>query len=628
MPGANQTRSLQQGLQERIEASAHSGEVVDTTLATSERIISRVTDGVYREPWAAFRELVANAYDADASFVTIETNVPDFGEILVRDDGIGMDAKTLAYVLTRIGGSWKRTNNAAEYGTADQDDPEKSPGGRPFIGKIGIGMFAVAQLTQNFQIVTKKADGLRLSAHVQLATYDEARPPRDTDNKYVAGEVKITTEMVEGPEASSHGTSVILYSLRPAILKTLRSTQLWEAADVETSEGDAARARPKYHIGFAGPGGTAVGPKLPWSPDDSPGKRFARFCDSVGEISGAGSKLADLDFLDEYLRMVWKLSLSLPLPYLERHPFDLDGSSGLWFLDLPEKGRRSVDADLRERAVRDHFQLETREEDPGGGFSVMIDGVQISRPLRFPRTQLGLRSRIRRPVMMVGRTDKAFRERDLHRAGGNLSFEAYLYWNGQIVPKETRGVLIRIKEASGTLFDPTFLNYRVSEQSRLRQITAEIFVREGLDGALNIDRESFNQSHPHFLYVQRWMHRALRLLANRLKEQGAQELKLVRAAAKKAAHESLEDFVMGIWSGRLGIEADPPLPGGRLTDAMPKDIADVEIRWPKTTDDEEARRLQAFAIVLEAYGVLSNLTGEDRESLIAHIRDVYRGKAE
>ena len=50
----------------------------ETTLATSERIIARVTDGIYREPWAAFRELVANAYDADASYVVIETGQPEF----------------------------------------------------------------------------------------------------------------------------------------------------------------------------------------------------------------------------------------------------------------------------------------------------------------------------------------------------------------------------------------------------------------------------------------------------------------------------------------------------------------------------------------------------------------------
>ena len=101
-------------LEEEIRAGAASGESVEAPLATSERVIARVTDGIYREPWAAFRELVANAYDADASYVVIETDQPDFKRMTVRDDGIGMSPKTLAYVVTHIGGSSKRTAVGAD----------------------------------------------------------------------------------------------------------------------------------------------------------------------------------------------------------------------------------------------------------------------------------------------------------------------------------------------------------------------------------------------------------------------------------------------------------------------------------------------------------------------------------
>ena len=70
-------------LEANIRANADNRQPVNTTLATSDRIIARVTDGIYREPWAAFRELVANAYDADASYVVIETGQPDFHRITV-----------------------------------------------------------------------------------------------------------------------------------------------------------------------------------------------------------------------------------------------------------------------------------------------------------------------------------------------------------------------------------------------------------------------------------------------------------------------------------------------------------------------------------------------------------------
>ena len=101
-------------------------------------------------------------------------------------------------------------------------------------------------------------------------------------------------------------------------------------------------------------------------------------------------------------------------------------------------------------------------------------------------------------MMLIDKVDSAFKDEELERAGGQLSFEAYLYWNSQIIPKETSGVLIRVREASGTLFDRSFLNYQISEQNRLSQITAEIFVHTGLDSAINIDRESFKLQPPSF----------------------------------------------------------------------------------------------------------------------------------
>ena len=115
-------------LEGNIRANVGTCQPVETTLATSERIIARVTDGIYREPWAAFRELVANAYDADASYVVIETGQPEFERMTVRDDGIGMSPKVLAYVLKNIGGSSKRTAAGTELNIVHSSAHDLSPG--------------------------------------------------------------------------------------------------------------------------------------------------------------------------------------------------------------------------------------------------------------------------------------------------------------------------------------------------------------------------------------------------------------------------------------------------------------------------------------------------------------------
>src|SRR4051794_39987245 len=155
-----------------IRSSESSDEVVKTTLRTDARVIARVTDGIYRQPGSALRELISNAYDADATRVMIRTDRPRFGRIVVEDDGLGMTPEALVHMLYHIGGSTKRTRTGADLGVTSSTDPTRSPGGRSLIGKIGIGLFSVAQLTQAFQVITKVTnDRHRTVASVVLKQY-------------------------------------------------------------------------------------------------------------------------------------------------------------------------------------------------------------------------------------------------------------------------------------------------------------------------------------------------------------------------------------------------------------------------------------------------------------------------
>ena len=605
-------------LEADIRAKADTDFPVETTLATSERIIARVTDGIYREPWAAFRELVANAYDADASYVVIETGQPDFHRMTVQDDGIGMSPRTLAYVLKNIGGSSKRTPIGAELNTVKQGTPDFSPGGRPLIGKIGIGLFAVAQLTQHFQIITKAVgEDYRLSATVKLRTHDE-REAQSDDDDYVAGKVVIVCEKVSKDERDSQGTSVVLYHLRDEVRRTLQSARLWNAAFVETGGGESIRKPPLFHIGYFGP--VQRQPSFPWDESDSSDKKFGRFFDATEVWSGRTARSANLDHFDEYFRLIWKLSLSLPLSYIGGDPFELDGSSPIRFLSLPDGEGQAVVLDLAStETLRERLNLRKERHRTHRPFSVTLDGIALRCPIRLSR-QLLKSSRVGAPVMMVAKQDNPFPGKDLDRAGGPLSFDAYLYWNSKIIPKETAGVLIRVRGASGTLFDSTFLNYQVSEQTRLRQITAEVFIHEGLDSAINIDRESFNYSHPHFLYLQRWLHKALRLLVNRLKTLAAADLARAR---QESRHKAL-DYAVAVWNRRMGVDGDPPFADRSVT-SLPTEVGGSEILWPEaaivTAKGKEAStaRIYSVAAILEAYGVLSNLPIDDRAQIISDI---------
>ena len=138
-----------------LEDAITSGKSVSATLMTDERVFARITDGIYRDPASAIRELIANAYDADATEVRVETDCPRFSKISVRDNGRGLTKETLAHVICHIGGSLKRTKGGQKHQISSEDDPSKSRAGRPLIGKLGIGLFSVSQITHHVVIISK-----------------------------------------------------------------------------------------------------------------------------------------------------------------------------------------------------------------------------------------------------------------------------------------------------------------------------------------------------------------------------------------------------------------------------------------------------------------------------------------
>lgn len=164
-----------------------------------------------------------------------------------------MSPETVADLLMNIGGSSKRTSRGKKLGTVNANDARLSPLGRKLIGKIGIGLFAVAQLTNQFQIITKrKGKNIRTLATVSINTFQEDRlADDDEDDKYVSGEYKAIAEYAE--DADFHGTSIILLSIKPGVKNKLQSKAIWDAIDDQKDDetlglNDTVEP-PDFHIG-------------------------------------------------------------------------------------------------------------------------------------------------------------------------------------------------------------------------------------------------------------------------------------------------------------------------------------------------------------------------------------------
>ncbi|MCQ3808843.1 MAG: ATP-binding protein [Acidimicrobiia bacterium] len=594
---------------------------------------------------------MSNAYDADATQVVIKTDRPRFETLSIEDDGNGMTPDALAYLLHHIGGSAKRSLGGGDLGITDRNDPMCSPNGRRLIGKIGIGLFSVSQLTNRFHIVTKtQGDDWLTVASVVLRQYSDDGPPEtDDEGKYEAGLVKIWREPASDPEA--HGTTITLTGIRPQTRDTLRSNDIWAVVDVDPSldpEESRTVEPPIFHIGRVKQvdessleGDPQAYDNLPWSSDDDPDAAFRKLVDAVwAQVKGKSKNPRLGDIFDYYLRMVWQLSLSIPVPYVFGSPFELNIGDGMYLYEIPKSTKSAAQ---RFELAEGKTILGTRSighgASVGDDFAVYFDDLRLTRPLKFtdlPKTTHA----VPKPILFVGRCREEFKGIRHELSGGSLEFKAYLIWTPKVAPTEHQGVLARVHGSSGTPFDPTFMRYQVSEQTRLRQITCEIFVSQGLEAALNIDRESFNFAHPHVVYITQWLHATLRRVATAQKRI-ASDIRAERRATDAAKTEAaVSEFARKAWleeSDDPGAEPphvvfdegpDEPLIEEPGTFRFRREAILGEKPARHTVADETTeKQMQALVQLLAAFDVLEYLSEQQQERLLAGIREILEARA-
>ena len=531
---------------EEIRRTVLAGKRARTKLATDQRVLTRVTYGIYRQPASALRELIFNAYDADATEVWINTDSPRFSQIVVQDNGQGMTLDVLNRLIRHIGGSAKRTKEGIKLGVTSPQNERDSPRGRKLIGKIGIGLFAVSQLTRHFQIITKPAgENYRYVADIRLGVFDEEAVESedssvDLKQAYETGDVELWREAADPREHS--GTKILLLELRDYVCGLLQSREMWAKTREDAPEEERAVAFvPAFHIGVVrrdDPSSIEVPPAYPWPGDvTSPSERFRKLYQSVlDQVSYAYSNPTLDETFDNYFRMIWTLALSAPIRYVDKHPFDLTADDGVRAFLLSNKDREPArELEFKGRRTVGQMAKVHRPVEPLP-FHVYVDGLELLRPIRFRDLPISETAALKTPLLFVAKCAPSEGAESSRAAstGGALAFSGYFFWTTKVVPKENTGIILRIGDASGTLFDDTFLNYEVSEQTRLRQTTAELFISEGLDSALNIDRESFNYSHAHYQFLSRWVHRAFRQEATRHKAIGDE---MAIAARQEKAEE-------------------------------------------------------------------------------------------
>jgi hypothetical protein len=399
-------------------------------ITASEKIIADISTGIYRTPAAALKELVANAYDADATEVIINTDVPRFSQLVVRDNGSGIALARFLEVLQHIGGSRKRL---------DSDTGLTPIHERKLIGRIGIGLLAVAQLGQRFYVSSSvKGQKTRFLAEVDLSPFhkDDAALRRlgttdATDDMIDIGSVRYVDGLPE--QGANHYTVITVPDPKAGLISEMLS-QMREFVG----------SKPEFTL-----------------------RQRARDFRSLVEVV-QGSKRADI-VLDSYHYLAWELGLLCPVKYLDSGPFTTNKRK--------IEGARSVNL-----------------EEPKN-FRLVFDDLDIRRPILFPNP---------RAIGYSGPDPIVYPIAWKHRISGrDVEIGGYVYvQQPHVDAHELNGVQLRVRGVGVGPYDKSLMGYPYDEGIKFGQVSAEIYVKDGLESALNIDRSSFRETDPHYLAIR------------------------------------------------------------------------------------------------------------------------------
>lgn len=202
-----------------------------------------IGERLYSTSLDLIRELVSNAYDADASVVRITVQP---GSIRVEDNGSGMDADRLRQYFT-IGSQEKRIH---------AESPKFK---RKRIGEFGIGKFSVLTIAERFSIETQQSEQ---QYHARVV-FDAGEWERDHANW------RVPCEVLPYDHKRGIGTEIVITKMR----KTLEPTQVARAIRERLPVG-----REDFRILVNGSEVTAT---------SIPGKRFPlQFETPFGAVSG------------------------------------------------------------------------------------------------------------------------------------------------------------------------------------------------------------------------------------------------------------------------------------------------------------------------------------------------------
>jgi hypothetical protein len=173
------------------------------TFEISLSVLNHLGRSLYRSFATVLGEAISNSWDADAKNVYIFIN-RNKNSFFIKDDGIGMTAEDFQSKFLKIGYSKRK------------DGTKRSAGGRPFIGRKGIGKLALLSCADKITVISKKKGETYIGGVIDNSDLDDAITEDLTPQQYPLEKWKATTFAKYTP-GHKHGTIIYFEGVKEGI---------------------------------------------------------------------------------------------------------------------------------------------------------------------------------------------------------------------------------------------------------------------------------------------------------------------------------------------------------------------------------------------------------------------------
>ncbi len=177
------------------------------TFNISLSVLNHLGRQLYRSFATVLGEAISNAWDADARNVWIHLE-PNSAGFWIKDDGIGMTADDFQNKFLKIGYSKRRGGIA------------RSPDGRPYIGRKGIGKLALLSCATRISVLSKVKRGEYVGGTIDNSDLDKAITNDLVPQDYVLDQVD-RSQFAKHIAGHKQGTIIRFVGLKDGVRHSL-----------------------------------------------------------------------------------------------------------------------------------------------------------------------------------------------------------------------------------------------------------------------------------------------------------------------------------------------------------------------------------------------------------------------